>query len=341
MPGNADFITRLEKKVRTQLSSQRVAYLLGAGSSFLGGAGYPLAGELWEKIKDSVPEAQRTEIQALLDSGAEGLEQVLDLLDDGGANETPHRHLVTDAIADYFSKLSPPLDIHSQFLERISARSEPLIPIFSLNYDPLIERGAETAKVRVVDGFIGIENAYFDGNVFQQHTGLMRRGYRGRYFQPITGVIHLLKLHGSLGWFELQDNTITRVAYSCPKPINARRLMIPPQRRKATETMTRPYATMWSEFREILSHGPRLINRLTCVGYGMRDEHVNAVIENGLARRDFTLLVFSKELTDEVFTRWSIYSNVIIITENRCSLYSEVGDGHPELWDFGHLHREV
>jgi hypothetical protein len=36
-----DFIKRLEGYIKTQLKSQRVGYLLGAGSSYLNGGGYP------------------------------------------------------------------------------------------------------------------------------------------------------------------------------------------------------------------------------------------------------------------------------------------------------------
>ena len=39
----ADFTAELETKVAQQLHSQRVGYLLGAGSSYLNGSGYPLA----------------------------------------------------------------------------------------------------------------------------------------------------------------------------------------------------------------------------------------------------------------------------------------------------------
>ncbi len=48
------YLEKLEKKVKTQLSSQNVAYLLGAGSSYLNGTGYPLANELWQNIKNGV-----------------------------------------------------------------------------------------------------------------------------------------------------------------------------------------------------------------------------------------------------------------------------------------------
>ena len=61
-----------------------MGYLLGTGSSNLDGAGYPLALELWDLIKDRTADDQtRNKIQTILDDGAAGIEQALDLLDDG------------------------------------------------------------------------------------------------------------------------------------------------------------------------------------------------------------------------------------------------------------------
>ena len=81
-----DFVSRFEAKVAEQLKAQRVGYLLGAGSSYLGNAGYPLALELWDLIKDRITDTQkRSDIQAKLDDEARGIEHALDLLDDGGA----------------------------------------------------------------------------------------------------------------------------------------------------------------------------------------------------------------------------------------------------------------
>src|SRR5207245_5670901 len=96
-----EFTNALAAKVAEQLTAQRVGYLLGAGSSYLDDAGYPLAFEMWDLIKDKIGDAQKqADIQAKLDAGTTGLEDALDLLDDGGAVDTPYRHLVTAAIAD-------------------------------------------------------------------------------------------------------------------------------------------------------------------------------------------------------------------------------------------------
>jgi len=78
-----------------------------------------------------------------------------------------------------------------------------------------------------------------------------------------------------------------------------------------------------------------------CVGYGLRDEHLNAVIENALGRNNFTMLAFAHTLTDQAFNRWSTKRNVIIVTEARCSFYGDIGPGHRALWDFAALTQQI
>jgi hypothetical protein len=337
-----DFIHALETKVREQLNSQRVGYLLGAGSSYLDGTGYPLALELWDRIKDCITDThRRNEIQAKLDEGANGIEHALDLLDDGGPVEGPHRHLVAAAIAELFRPLVPSLDHHVEFVRRLARRPDPSVKVFNLNYDPLIERAAEQARVRLSDGFVGHERAFFEPAVFEERIGRIRRAYRARQFDETAKPIQLLKLHGSVGWYECETSEIRRCAFASPIPENTKRLMIPPQRRKASDTMSPPYSALWSAFRGALGQDRVLINRLVCVGYGFADEHVDAVIENALVRTDFTVLIFTKELSDAAWSRWSAKSNVIVVTEKRCSLKGNVGDGHCDLWNFQRIAKEV
>lgn len=342
MVGASDFIADLEMKVAQQLHSQRVGYLLGAGSSYLNGNGYPFAFELWDLIKTSISDtAKRDAIQAKLDGGASGIEQALDLLDDGGANDTPYRHLVTAALADLFMTKKPSLDHHCEFVRRMAQRADPHVKVFSLNYDPLIERAAERERVRIVDGFLGTEHSYFNASVFEERIGLIRGTHKGRQFDETVRPVHLLKLHGSLGWYECPTNGVRRCSFDLALPPSAKRLMMPPQRRKANETMMPPYAALWSTFRGCLGHNSAPINRLVCIGYGFADEHVNAVIEAALARTDFTLLIFTKALKNEAWSRWSAKANVIVVTETQCSIKGQMGTGHPDLWSFERLGKEV
>lgn len=337
-----DFTSAVEAKVAEQLGAQRVGYLLGAGSSYLDSAGYPLAFELWELIKDRITEAQRRiDIQSKLNDGAAGLEEALDLLDDGGALDTPYRYLVTAAIADLFLPKSPNLDVHIEFIRRLSRRQDPCVKVFSLNYDPLIERAAERAHVRLLDGFIGHEHAYFNPAVFTE-TFLQSRGPRAMpTLHPAGLPIHLYKMHGSLGWYECPTHGVRRCSFAIAPPTHTKRLMVPPQRRKAIDTMYPPYATLWSTFRGCMSQDAKPLNRLACLGYGFADEHVNSVIEAALVRTDFTLLILTKSLSDKAWARWSIKTNALVVTEARCSLKGRIGPGHPDLWRFERLCKEI
>ena len=182
-----DFARAIEAKVTEQFKGQRVGYLLGAGSSYLDNAGYPLAFELWDLVKSKIADPQvRADIQAKLDTGASGLEHALDLLDDGGANDTPYRHMVTEAIANLFLPKTPNLDLHVKFVQRLSQRADPSVKVFSLNYDPLVERGAEVARVRILDGFLGMEHAYFAPEVFVERTGQIRGSHNSPVMKSLS-----------------------------------------------------------------------------------------------------------------------------------------------------------
>jgi hypothetical protein len=297
---------------------------------------------MWDLIKGSIADtAKRGDIQAKLDGGALGLEHALDLLDDGGANDTPYRHLVTAALAELFMPKIPPLDLHGEFVRRIAQHADPSVKVFSLNYDPLIERAAAHVRVRVIDGFLGAEPSYFDSAVFEERIGQIRGTHRGRQFEETVKPVHLLKLHGSLGWYECPTNGVRRCAFDAVPPAGTKRLMVPPQRRKATDTMSPPYSALWSTFRGCLGHNVAPINRLVCIGYGFADEHVNAVIEAALARTDFTVLIFTKALRVAEWTRWSPRHNVIVVTKAECSLNGTIGPGHTDLWSFDRLAKEV
>lgn len=307
----------------------------------MGGAGYPLSYNIWDRIKEHIDEKERIEIQEKLDmEGTKGLEHALDILDPGGPEPTPHRAMVTDAIAQVFSEITPPLDSHIAFLNSISKRSDDFIPIFTLNYDPLIELAADNKKLFMVDGFSGFYEAFFNQNNFDRVPSLYNNIPKGRILRGLKGILHLYKLHGSVGWFSFEDR-IVRLNISYEKRDHWQRLMIPPQYRKAAETITQPYSSLWTRFRAWLIFGPRPLNRLVCIGYGMRDQHVNDVLDNATARSDFTLLIFAKKIDDVSFRTWGGRGNTIIVTESRCSLYGQEGPGHTSGWDFRTICGEV
>lgn len=340
--GQGTFKDRFVTKVKQQVHSKSVGFLLGAGSSSLNGCGYPLAASLWETVKPALQPEDRDAIQGQIDIGCPGLQEALDRLDDGARGDIQLRHRVAGAIAEQFRALSPPLDHHCQFLQGLSSRRERRVPIFSLNYDPLIERAADEKSILLIDGFWGANNAFFDPNSFEYRLGLPGRRLGRAVMDPIRGVINLYKLHGSMGWFLDGSGCARRGRPENPIPPGTRALMIPPHQRKAQDTGFPPYSTLWSEFRGLLANDQRrLLNRLICIGYGMRDTHVNPVLEAARARANFTLVILAKSLLNTEFDHWKRFENVIIATETRCVLYRQEGPGDPELWSFEWLCKEV
>lgn len=338
--GRPTYETRLRAKLSEQLRGRNVGFLLGAGASFLNGAGYPLAGGLWPAISDHLKPAERAKVDREFEKGAGNIEIALDRLDNGPSGESL-RGSVMGAISKTFQQLRPPLDDHRAFVRRLSLRRERRVPVFTLNYDVLVERAADAEKIMLVDGFHGTMEGYFRPAIFTDVWGRTERRKVRTVMVAYRGVINLLKLHGSLGWFLEPSGIVRRVPNGAPCSEGWRALLIPPQHRKAADTGGTPYAALWSQYRGHLVHGPVLLNRLVCAGYGFGDGHVNAIIESALARRDFTLLILAKELSENAFRQWSAHSNVLIVTESRSSLCGEIGAGMAAEWSFEWLAQEV
>jgi hypothetical protein len=270
------------------------------------------------------------------------LEATLDLLDPGNGDDGGLRSRVKDAIGIAFSSLVPPLDEYRAFVRGLGRRTEAIVPVFTLNYDCLMECAADANAMPLVDGFSGVFQGTFQPAHFLQAVGQMQMRRHRRVFVARQGLTALHKLHGSLGWFSNAGGHIVRICPDAPVPAGHNRLMVPPQHRKAADTGVTPYATLWSEFRAFLANdASRALNRLVCVGYGFADGHVNAIIDAALARNNFTLLILARGLSDDAFRKYAGNRNIIVVTESRSALYGENGAGLPDEWSFEWLSREV
>lgn len=336
------FEEKFQAKVVQQIHGKDVGFLLGAGASFLNGAGYPLASGLWNEVRTVVPREDRELIEAEVAQRGVGLEEALDALDDGSLPRQQLRHRVASAVAAHFRNPRPPLEDHCRFVRGLSRCRERRVRLFTLNYDPLIENAADSERVLLYDGFCGANSPFFHQNSFEFRVSTPSRRRLRSVPEPIRGIINLYKLHGSMGWFIDDRNVIRRCRPEDPIPDGATLLMVPPHYRKAQDTGTPPYSMLWSEFRGILNNDQRrLLNRLVCVGYSLGDTHVNPILEAALGRPNFTMLILARNLPEGTFNHWKTFENVIVATEQRCALYREEGPGIPEIWSFEWLAQEV
>lgn len=151
---------------------------------------------------------------------------------------------------------------HDEFANWIRrARRQHPIEIFTTNYDVLIERSLERARVPFFDGFIGSHRPYFSPDTVEVDANIPGRKWT-----------RLWKLHGSANW-SLIDNVATRLSDLHHGD------MILPSQRKYDESRKMPYLALMDRLASSLSTDGTLI--VTC-GYSWNDQHINSTILTAL-----------------------------------------------------------
>jgi len=168
------------------------------------------------------------------------------------------------------------------FASRIATRER--LNLFTINYDRVLEFGAELAGLHLIDRFVGSISPIFRSSRLNIDMHYNPPGIRGepRYLE---GVINFTKLHGSLDWLE-DDGVVRR--FSLPygaKDIstynnNGGSLMIYPNSSKDRETAEYPYVEL---FRDFASAVIRPNSTIVIYGYSFGDDHINRVLNDMLA----------------------------------------------------------
>ena len=138
--------------------------------------------------------------------------------------------------------------------------------VFSLNYDLLIEKKFNNSNFIIERGFN--ENKEWD--------------YRRFIELPEEPNIYLYKLHGSIDWERNPDTQIVKYLDSIPDIPD---LIFGTQYKLQ---YVDPYLFLFSEFRRYTLRAKLLI----CAGYSFSDEHINAIISQGI-KVDGTKKIFS------------------------------------------------
>ena len=140
-------------------------------------------------------------------------------------------------------------------------RAYPLA-IYTTNYDLLVEQSLERHGVAYFDGFVGSFAPFLDTRAMEDDE-LPRRWAR------------LWKLHGSINWTYEADGSVARRA----APMHDSRYLIHPSHLKYDESRRMPYLAMHDRLRALFKEPSAT---LITIGYSFRDEHINALIIEGL-----------------------------------------------------------
>ncbi len=130
------------------------------------------------------------------------------------------------------------------------------VKVITTNYDRVAEYAADLAEANIHTGFSGRYLLSFTQNYLQNHPNQSR--------------VDIWKVHGSLDWFNRQNNLSFSSPLAKEIPKNTVPLVVMPGVVKYQQTHLEPYRTVMNEADKALMQAPCFL----CIGYGFNDEHV-------------------------------------------------------------------
>jgi hypothetical protein len=304
--------------MRDLLSQSRLAFLLGAGCSKI--AGLPLMAELTETVlgHDRIGDNTKKLLDKVreLFSGAASatiedyMSEIVDLLSIAerrtlrgatqskvsvGDHERDATELQTalDEIKGVVSSAIGDKEVniatHQQFVRAIhgslqAGKASRGVDYFILNYDTLIEDALGLERVVYCDGFTGAATGWWEPSTFR----------------PDGKTARVFKIHGSIDWCLLKDDSLPRRIRSGIKTESDRNhVLIYPAAMKYQETQRDPFAQMLNYMRQSLRPGEGKEMVLAICGYSFGDSHINLEIENALYQSEGRLTIAAFVGTDE------------------------------------------
>lgn len=187
------------------------------------------------------------------------------------------------------------------------------VELFTTNYDLLIEQALEETYTPFFDGFVGSTNAFFDIDIVEAST------FPSEWTR-------LWKLHGSINWRSINGNRFTRTSNNEASGT----VVIYPSHLKYDQSRKLPFLVMLDRLISFLKKKPC---DLFTIGYSFRDEHINALLIDGLARnlssRVFALMYSDLESYPEATAIAKQRSNLILLGKNGATINRTILRWHP------------
>lgn len=345
----ADLVSNLLDLVENR---NELSFLLGAGCSKC--AGLPLTVELIDKIqchKKLGPSSKRIlkKVRTAFSKSDSGniedyISELVDLL--AIAERRSERGLKDDTIqfentsytADklresikeikiaisHVIQMEFDINTHRRFIKSMhkpvrvgkSQTSLSVIDYIVLNYDTIIEDALALEEIKYADGLFGGATAWWDPDTFEDN-GLQAR---------------VIKIHGSIDWYELSDNSMpVRIRRDIKDYRNEeRRIIIWPASTKYQETQLDPFAGLANRMRRAMMPNSGKQRLLVICGYAFKDNHINSEIDRALreSNGDLTVVIFTNEneLTGQV-REWNTDKKI----KNQVLIYGNRGFFHGDI----------
>jgi len=194
------------------------------------------------------------------------------------------------------SEGNEPLRSHRRFIKKVLTRPLNLrrANLFTLNYDTLLEQAADAEGAVLVDGFVGMLRRVSRPESYDLDFYFPAQTTEGRVHR-FDRVSHLYKLHGSITWHRCDqawENPHGLYATFFDQGCQDDEVLIYPSPLKYGQVLGLPYSELFRRFGNAIAQ-PQSV--LFTIGYGFKDEHVNALIRQAMAIPSFTLVVVDPE----------------------------------------------
>ena len=191
---------------------------------------------------------------------------------------------IKGAVASAIGDKEVDIATHQQFVRAIhgslqAGKPSRGVDYFILNYDTLIEDALGLERVVYCDGFTGAATGWWEPSAFR----------------PDGRTARVFKIHGSIDWCLLKDDSLPRrIRAGIKTESEKKHILIYPAATKYQETQRDPFAQMLHYMRQSLCPGERNEMVLAICGYSFGDSHIDLEIENALYQSEgrLTLAAF-------------------------------------------------
>jgi SIR2-like domain len=270
---------KLKQSIGAVLASQHVVTLFGLGPS--AGVKGPRMSDLWRLVRDNdvatFKSIQKKVGDVTADDASGDIEDFLSrchmianapVQPDASASAfiATAEKVIAKACRE-FTK-SADLADHAHCLRILARRpaEKSRARVFTTNYDLCIELAAAQSGVLIVDGFGRESPPTFDGSNFD--IDFVRRRAESKSPEYLDGVIHLLKLHGSVDWTESKGQIVRREEPDAP-------IIIYPKSDKFELSYRQPFLEMMSQLQTMLRQSNLGI---LILGFGFADAHLSEML---------------------------------------------------------------
>lgn len=275
----ADRKRKVSQALAAVVSADQSMTLFGLGPS--AGVGGPSMSDLWRAVRDHDPklfEEMKTQVGDSTSDGEVGdIEELLSRCQLAASSPiTPAPKVKTfiesaeKIIADMCRKFVSTSDLEDHaHLVRLLARRPPdksRARVFTTNYDLCIEQAAAQSGVLLIDGFGREMPPVFDGTNFD--LDFVRRRPEARAPEYLAGVLHLVKIHGSVDWAAENGQIVRRESPAAP-------IIIYPRRDKFELSYRQPFLETISQLQMCLRQ-PNL--GVLVAGFGFSDAHLSEML---------------------------------------------------------------